>query len=72
LVVTDLNNNDLFFVDGDGNVFYHGSLNTFLPTKSGQVATSYTPRSASPSAEDTGSGLLVNGIAMVRLDPAFA
>jgi hypothetical protein len=62
----------LFYVDGTGNVFYHGSLNHFLRTRNGDVARSYVPSSTMPTVEDTGSAQLVDGIAHVRLDPAFA
>jgi hypothetical protein len=72
LVLTDSNSNDLFYVNGDGDVFYHGSLNTFARTRSGLTASSFTPRVSSPTVEDVGSGQLVNGSAIVRIDPAVA
>jgi len=64
--------NSLFYVDGNGNVYYHGSLNHFLRTRNGDVARSYAPSSTTPTVEDTGSAQLVDGTAHVRLDPAFA
>jgi len=68
----DTNNQDLFYVDSAGNLFYHGSLNNFSKTRGGQVATTYTPRSASPTIEDNGTAQLVGGETTVQLDPAFA
>ena len=72
LILTDLSHNDLFFVNGNGDVFYHGSLNTFAIATKGNVATAFTSKAASPMVEDTGSGQLINGVAVVSLDPAFA
>ncbi len=72
LILTDLSHNDLFFVNGNGDVFYHGSLNAFAIAPKGNVATAFTSKAASPTVEDTGSGQLINGVAMVSLDPAFA
>jgi hypothetical protein len=68
----DTNGQNLFFVDSSGNLFYHGSLFNFAKTRRGQVATTFTPRSASPTIEDNGSAQLVGGVATVQLDPAFA
>ena len=72
LILRDNNHNDLFFVNGAGAVFYHGSLNSFAVAPKGNVATAYTSKAASPMVEDTGSGQLINGVAMVSLDSAFA
>ena len=72
LILRDQNNNDVFFVNGNGDVFYHGSLNTFALVAGGNVATAFTSKSTSPMVEDTGSGRLINGTALVSLDPAFA
>jgi hypothetical protein len=72
LVARDTSNNNLFYVDGLGNVFYHGTLNHFLITNTGSVARSFTPTAASPTIEDDGTARLVNGEATVTLDPAFA
>lgn len=72
LVARDQGNNNLFYVDGFGNVFYHGNLTHFLGTRTGDVTQSYTPTAASPTIEDNGTARLVNGIATVVLDPAFA
>ena len=72
LVARDQSNNNLFYVDGFGNVFYHGTLNHFLVTRTGNVTQSYTPTAASPTIEDNGTARLVNGVATIALDPAFA
>ncbi len=64
--------NNLFYVDGSGDVFYRGTLNAFAVTRSGSVATAFSPKTTSQTVEDTGSGQLINGMAMVSLDPAFA
>jgi hypothetical protein len=59
-VVTDSNGNELFYVNGNGDVRYHGSIGPF----------SGRPNQA--ALEDTGSAELVNGIAVVAFAPAFA
>jgi hypothetical protein len=72
LLAADTNGQDLFFVDSLGNVYYHGGLLNFAKTRGGQIASTYTPRSASPTIEDNGSAQLVGGMVTVQLDPAFA
>jgi hypothetical protein len=72
LVLTDQNNNDLAFVNGDGDMYVHGTYNNFARVRDGNTVVSYGAKSASPSIEDTGSGQLVNGIAIVNLDTTFA
>ena len=72
IVATDQNGNDLFYVDGAGNLFIHGTYNTFIATRGGFVAAAYGSKSTSPTVEDTGSAQLVNGAATVPLDSAFA
>jgi hypothetical protein len=72
LALTDLSNNTLFYVDSSGNVFYHGTLNTFTPTRDGRTVNAYGSKTTSPTVEDNGTGQLVNGQATVRLDDAFA
>ncbi len=71
-LATDTGSNDLFWVDGSGDIYYHGSLNTFIATSHRGEATAYGPTSTSPTMEDTGSARLVNGSATVALDGAFA
>lgn len=72
LLLTDAAGNDLFFVNGNGDVFYHGTLNNFARTSRGSVALAYSSKTTSPTVEDTGSGQLAEGVAYIRLDPAFA
>jgi hypothetical protein len=72
LDLTDLSNNTLFYVDNAGDVFYHGTLNTFTPTRDGRTVNAYGSKTTSPTVEDDGTGQLVNGQAIVRLDDAFA
>lgn len=72
LVLTDPSANNLFFVDGNGNVFYHGTLNPFLRTHSGGTANGYGAVSTSPTVEDDGTAQLKGGVAFVPLDRAFA
>lgn len=71
-VATDLNNNDLFYIDGNGNVYYHGSLINFARTRDGNIADTFETTSTTPSIEDNGTARLSFGIAHVALNPAFA
>jgi hypothetical protein len=72
LVAEDQFGNNLMYVDGVGNLFIHGTYNTFARTRGGNVAAAFVPSVASPTIEDDGTAHLVNGNAVVRLDPAFA
>lgn len=72
LVAADSNGTDLMFVDSAGDLFYHGGLFNFARTSGGGVSTTYGARSASPTIEDNGTAQMVNGMATVQLDPAFA
>ena len=72
LVLTDTNYNNLMYVNGNGDLSIHGSYFQFAKTHRGNVATAYTSKVTSPTVEDNGTGHLVNGVAMVQLDPAFA
>jgi hypothetical protein len=71
-VATDSGGNDLFFIDGAGNVYYHGGLFQFAKTRGGGSAITYGNSSTSPTIDDNGTAQLVNGMAMVRLDSTFA
>jgi hypothetical protein len=71
-VATDTSANILFYVDGSGNVFYHGSLIQFAKTRGGQQAMGFGSTATTPSLEDVGSAQLVNGQAVVRLNSTFA
>jgi len=72
IVATDQNANDLFYVDGAGNVSYHGGLFQFARVPGGALVKSYSPKTTAPTVEDTGTAQLVGGAAAVRLDPTFA
>jgi len=72
LVLTDTSSNDLFYVDGAGNVSYHGGLFHFARTAGGATVKSFSPNSTLPTVEDTGTAQLAGGAAAVRLDPTFA
>jgi hypothetical protein len=72
LVATNSAGSNLFYVDGNGNVFYHGSLSHFASTVTGAEASVYSPESTRPAIEDTGTARLVDGHATVALDPTFA
>jgi hypothetical protein len=71
-VSTDSGNNNLFYTDSAGDVFYHGGLFSFARTRGGNNATTYETKAAIPSIDDWGSAQLVNGATTVRLDPTFA
>jgi len=72
LFLTNSTGGSLFYVDGSGNVYYHGTFHNFAVTRAGTIAKTYIARTTSPVVEDTGSAQLINGAAMVALDPAFA
>ncbi|HTU81261.1 MAG TPA: hypothetical protein VMF61_03975 [Candidatus Acidoferrales bacterium] len=72
LVATDQSGNNLFYVDGSGNVAYHGELSHFAVTPRGRSIRTFTTTNESPTIETTGSGMLVNGVAAIAFDPAFA
>jgi hypothetical protein len=62
----------VFTVDDSGNVTLRGNLLKLLPVAGGASASGYAPSATRPSVEDTGTVRLVNGQAIVRLDPTFA
>jgi hypothetical protein len=72
LTLTDSNGNNLFYVDGSGNVSYHGGLFPFARTRNGAMATAFGSKSTEPTMEDTGTAQLRNGAAVVVLDAVFA
>ncbi|MBD5655383.1 MAG: hypothetical protein IAI50_09390 [Candidatus Eremiobacteraeota bacterium] len=72
MVLTDSNENDVFYVDGVGDVYYSGGLINFARVKGGGSIKSFSAKTTSPTVEDTGTAELVNGVAQVRLDPTFA
>ncbi len=69
-IATDESNNSLFWVTGGGAVYAHG-YNTFTATRGG-YATAYGTVATSPTIEDNGTAQLIDGVATVALDPAFA
>jgi hypothetical protein len=60
------------FVNSEGDFYYMGGLHNFAHIANGATVTSFTPRTAAPTVEDTGTAQLVGGTAAVRLDPTFA
>jgi hypothetical protein len=72
LVLTDDKSNNVFFVDGAGNVEYHGKLKAFAKTAAGREATAFAAKTTSPTLEDVGSGQITAGQGAVTFDPVFA
>lgn len=72
LVLTDSVGNNLLYVNGNGDLFYHGSLAHFSQVSGGAPVASFSATATRPSIEDTGTARLISGQAVVRLDPAFA
>ena len=73
IVATDPSGaNNLFYVDGSGNVSYKGGLFHFSTIGRGLTVKSFTADATEPTVEDTGTARLVNGAASVRLDRTFA
>jgi hypothetical protein len=62
----------VFYVDGNGNIAYTGSLKPFALTADGATVQAYSPKTTLPTVEDTGTAQLAGGTAAVRLDPTFA
>jgi hypothetical protein len=60
------------FVNGNGDLFYHGGLFNFAKTRDGNIATGFGSTTTSPTVEDNGTAKLVGGMAVVQLDSAFA
>jgi len=71
-VGTDQKGNDLFYVDGYGDVYYAGSLTQFSKTRQGERVGSFATQEATRTIEDVGSAKLVNGESVVSLDPTYA
>ncbi|HMD03330.1 MAG TPA: hypothetical protein VKG44_10245, partial [Candidatus Baltobacteraceae bacterium] len=63
---------DVAYIDNAGDFFYHGSLNTFVSTRSGNVGRMYVNGSTMQTIEDFGSGAILNGSGSVHFDAAFA
>ena len=62
----------VFYVNQAGDVYYAGSLHSFVSTRQGSVGQMYVPKSTMQTMEDFGSGSIVNGSGTVRLDASFA
>jgi len=72
LILADQTAKVLDFTNRNGDLFVHGTINSFVRVRNGNTVVSYAATSASPTVEDTGSGQLINGTAIVSLDPTFA
>ena len=72
LVMTDSNGNNLDYTDTNGNIYYKGSLVSFLRTREGKNVNAFATESTTRNLEDVGSARLVNGSANVLLDRTFA
>jgi hypothetical protein len=71
LGLTDDSDNLVFRVDSAGDVYYNGTLNSEARTRSGYTASTYSARMSTPTVEDVGTGNIVNGQGLVRLDPVL-
>ena len=72
LVLTDSGYNNLFYVNGVGDIYYSGNFISFVRTTNGAAVSSFTAKSTEPTVEDTGSAHLVAGVVTVALDHSFA
>lgn len=68
---------DVFEVDDGGDVFavsynFLAEATKLQRTSTGQTLKTYSSQASEPTLEDTGEAQLVNGVAHVALDPAFA
>lgn len=71
LVATNSGGSDLFWIDGNGNVNYTGSLVQHSRV-GGSAATTSGTQPATPPVEETGTTRLTFGQANVYLSPSFA
>ena len=72
LVLTDGSGNNLDYTNGDGDIYYAGTLNQFLRTRNNQRVVAYTSQTTTRTLEDVGSARLVNGQSTVVLDRTYA
>jgi hypothetical protein len=72
ILATDSQGNNVFHVDGNGNVASHGTYTTLVATKTSGRTIAYDATAIAPTIEDTGSARLVNGSATIALDATFA
>jgi hypothetical protein len=68
----DDSGNDVFLVDGVGDISFNGTLGPILQSKRGAGIRAFGPTSSEPTVEDTGTGQLVDGVARVPFDGIFA
>ena len=68
----DESSNLVAYIDASGNLYIHGGYGNFTRVRGGGTATAYAPASTSPTIEDNGTAQLVDGVAMVSLEPTFA
>jgi hypothetical protein len=67
----DVNGNPTFWTDSLGDTVAKGSKSAAVPLKSGQMVKVFSMESPEVWFEDFGSGQLMGGIAVVRLDAKF-
>jgi hypothetical protein len=72
LLAQNSSGQNLFYVDGNGNIGIHGSLHSFLTTTQGGQTAAFSAQASRPTIEDSGTAQLVNGRAVVALNPTFA
>jgi hypothetical protein len=60
------------YLNASGDFYYAGGLHSYARSASGATVTSFSPKTAAPTVEDTGTAQLVGGTAAVHLDPTFA
>jgi hypothetical protein len=78
IVDAQAHGNDQMVLDASGDLYIAGTLTqndaSIFATKraDGKTVTTYGPREAEPTLEDSGEVALVNGAAHVALDPSFA
>ena len=77
-ILVNNNSADAMTLDTAGNMVIlgtltqNGSLRVTTATNGGRKVVAYAPRDAQPAIEDSGEAQLVEGQAVVRLDPTFA
>ncbi|MBD5604009.1 MAG: hypothetical protein IAI48_02810 [Candidatus Eremiobacteraeota bacterium] len=62
----------MFYVDGVGDLYYSGMMNSTALMQGGSSATAFGTKATAPTLEDTGTARLVAGVSAVRIDPTFA
>ncbi|MBD5604019.1 MAG: hypothetical protein IAI48_02860 [Candidatus Eremiobacteraeota bacterium] len=72
LILQNEAEDDVFWVDDEGDFDYSGMENGIARTRGEASATTFGVKTAAPTMEDTGTAQLVGGASAVRLDPAFA